>query len=100
MVRTPAEGPENPRLRADKWLWQARFFKTRALAAALIEGGHLRVNGQKMAKAGHGLRVGDVLTFPQGAQIRVIRLCALGLRRGPAAEAQRLYEDVTAPPLE
>ena len=100
MPPRPEDGPETTRLRADKWLWQARFFKTRALAAALIEGGHLRLNGAKMHKPGHGLRPGDVLTFPQGGQIRVIRLCALGQRRGPASEAALLYEDVTPTPLE
>ncbi len=88
-------------LRLDKWLWQARFFKTRALAVDLIEGGRVRINGQKTRKAGHVLRVGDVLTFPQGDAIRVIRVLALSERRGPATEAQTLYVDLdAAAPLE
>ncbi|MFN3721784.1 MAG: RNA-binding S4 domain-containing protein [Paracoccaceae bacterium] len=83
-----------PRLRLDKWLWQARFFKSRSLSADVIESGHCRVNGQRTKKAGHGVCIGDVLTFAQGKQIRVIRVLALGMRRGPAAEAQELYLDL------
>ena len=83
------------RLRVDKWLWQARFLKTRSLAAKLVSGGHLRVNGAKIAKPAHAVGPGDVLTFPQGRQIRVVRILALGERRGPAPEAQALYEDLT-----
>ncbi len=80
----------------DKWLWQARFFKTRALAADLAESGHLRINGQPTRKPGAGVGEGDVLTFPQGARIRVIRIVGLGQRRGPAPEAQTLYLDLDA----
>ncbi|MGL5010985.1 MAG: RNA-binding S4 domain-containing protein [Paracoccaceae bacterium] len=94
-------------LRLDKWLWQARFFKSRALAVEIIEGGRVRINGQKTRKAGHVLRAGDVLTFPQADVIRVIRVLALGQRRGPASEAQELYQDVdperavaATPPIE
>lgn len=83
-------------LRVDKWLWQARFFKTRALAAELAESGHLRINGQPTRKPGAGVGEGDVLTFPQGSRIRVIKILALGLRRGPAPEAQMLYLDLDA----
>jgi len=85
----------SPKLRADKWLWQARFFKTRSLSAKVITGGHLRVNGQKIAKASYGVTIGDVLTFPQAKRVRVIKVAALGDRRGPAPEAQTLYEDLT-----
>ena len=83
-------------MRVDKWLWQARFFKTRALAADLAESGHLRINGQPTRKPGAGVGEGDVLTFPQGARIRLIKILALGLRRGPAPEAQMLYLDLDA----
>lgn len=85
-------------VRLDKWLWQARFFKSRGLAAEEIAAGHLRINGQKTLKPGHVLRVGDVLTFAQGGRIRLIRVAALGLRRGPATEAQALYVDLDASP--
>lgn len=84
-------------IRADKWLWHARFFKTRGLATKLIAAGHLRVNGTKIAKAAYGIGPGDVLTFPQGRRVRVVRLVALSERRGPAPEAQTLYEDLTPP---
>ncbi len=89
----PAPGTQ-PRLRLDKWLWQARFFKSRSLAAEIIESGHCRVNGNRTKKTGHGVCIGDVLTFVHGARVRVVRVQALGLRRGPAAEAQLLYVDL------
>lgn len=84
-------------LRADKWLWYARFFKSRSLAAKLCVSGQLRIAGQPVSKAHHLLRVGDVLTFPQGRHIRVVRIRALGSRRGPASEASELYEDLKPP---
>ena len=87
-----------PRLRLDKWLVHARFCKTRDLAADLIISGHLRLNSQPCGKPGHGVMPGDTLTFPLGPRIRVIRILALGLRRGPAAQTQTLYLDLA--PLE
>ena len=86
------------RLRLDKWLWQARFFKTRADAAELIGKGRVRVNGARQAKPGHGVAVDDVLTFPQSDVVRLIRIAALGTRRGPYSEAQTLYIDMDAAP--
>ncbi|MEZ5778027.1 MAG: RNA-binding S4 domain-containing protein [Paracoccaceae bacterium] len=85
------------RIRIDKWLWQARFFKTRALAAGIVSAGRLRINGNRTAKPGHAVGPGDVLTFPQAKQVRVVRVLACGTRRGPAVEAQALYEDLTPP---
>lgn len=91
----PAAGPRlQPRLRIDKWLWQARFFKTRALAADLIAAGSVRVNGTRISRPGRDVTPGDVVVFPQGPNIRVVRILALGLRRGPAPEAQDLYLDL------
>jgi ribosome-associated heat shock protein Hsp15 len=87
-------GDAEARLRVDKWLWQARFFKTRGLAADLAGSGKLRINGTHSAKPSQPVRPGDVLTFPQGARIRVIRVEAIGHRRGPAPEAQALYTDL------
>lgn len=84
------------RLRLDKWLWQARFFKSRGLACEAVEGGLCRVNGQRTAKPGYQVGIGDVLTFAQAGRIRVIRIVALGVRRGPAGEAQQLYDDLDA----
>ncbi len=90
-------GPATARLRLDKWLWQARFFKTRDRASEVITEGHLRLNGQHCLKPGHGVGPGDVLTFAQGETIRVIRVVDLGVRRGPASEAQSLYLDLDPP---
>lgn len=81
------------KLRVDKWLWHARFFKTRTLAAKIVSGGHVRVNSDKISKPAYSIVVGDVLTFSQGNHIRVIEVLALGERRGPAPEAQTLYLD-------
>lgn len=86
------------KIRLDKWLWQARFFKTRGLCAKLISAGHVRVNSQKVAKPAHSVGPGDVLTFPQARATRVIRIVEIGTRRGPAPEAQALYEDLSPPP--
>ena len=86
-----------PKERLDKWLYHARFFKTRSLAAKVVTGGHVRVNSAKVSKASHGIAVGDVLTFPQARAVRVIRIVAIGARRGPAPEAQALYEDLAPP---
>ena len=86
-----------PKLRLDKWLFQARFFRSRDLAAEVVSEGHLRLNGQHCLKPGHGVAPGDVLTFVQGTRVRVIRILALGVRRGPAEEAQGLYLDLDAP---
>ena len=85
--------------RIDKWLWCARFFKSRALAAQACHEGRIRVAGQSvLAKAHYALKVGDVLTFPLGPNIRVVRVVALAMRRGPPAEARGLYEDLAAGP--
>ncbi len=85
------------KLRIDKWLWHARFFRTRALAAELAGSGRLRINSERSSRPSHQVRPGDVLTFPQGDRIRVIRIEALSARRGPAAEAQALYTDLDPP---
>lgn len=84
-------------LRLDKWVWFARFVKTRSLATKLIVDGRMRVNGVPTQKAHYTVKVGDVLTFPLGPHIRVIKVVALGSRRGPAPEAQALYEDLDPP---
>ena len=84
----------NETLRIDKWLWYARFFKTRTLASVVCNGGRVRVGGATVRKPSHLIRVEDVLTFSQGPNIRIVRVLALGARRGPASEAQQLYEDL------
>jgi len=84
-------------LRLDKWLWHARFARTRSLAAKLVAQARFRINGNPTEKAHHAVRPGDVLTFPLGPHIRVIKVLALGARRGPAPEARLLYEDLDPP---
>ena len=88
---------ENASLRLDKWLWYARFLKSRSLAAKLCATGKIRVNSTPTRKPRQVVRVGDVLTFPLGNHIRVIEVVALGTRRGPASEAQLLYSDLSPP---
>ncbi|HET8995349.1 MAG TPA: S4 domain-containing protein [Acetobacteraceae bacterium] len=80
--------------RLDKWLWCARFMKGRSDCAALVAGGAIRINRQPTDKPHARLRVGDVLTMPLRGQVRVIRVAALALRRGPATEARLLYEEI------
>ena len=86
-----------PKLRLDKWLWQARFFKTRSIAAREVSAGHVRVNGDKTDRPACAVSPGDVLTFAQARRVRVVRIEALGDRRGPAPEAQTLYTDLSSP---
>jgi ribosome-associated heat shock protein Hsp15 len=87
----------NDKIRLDKWLWHARFAKTRSLAAKLCEEG-IRIDGVPVAKPGVAVRPGQVLTFALGRHVRVIELVAVGDRRGPAEEARMLYRDL-APPM-
>lgn len=86
-------------IRLDKWLWYARFFKTRTLASKAVGGGHMRVNRHPIAKPGFTVRPGDVLTFAQGPVVRIIEVIACGSRRGPAPEARTLYHDLDPPQL-
>lgn len=86
-----------PSQRLDKWLWCARFFKSRSLAAKFCDEGRLRVSGQVTHKAHFAVRPGDVLIFPLGPDIRVIKILVLAGRRGPAPEARTLYQDLSCP---
>jgi len=81
--------------RVDKWLWHARFFKTRSLATKQVVGGHVRLNGNRISKASQVVVAGDTLTFAQARQIKVVEIKAIAVRRGPAPEAQALYNDLT-----
>jgi len=85
-----------PKFRLDKFLWHARFAKTRSLAAKLCAAG-IRVDGVLVAKPGALVRPGQVLTFALGRHVRVIELLAVGDRRGPAEEARTLYRDLAPP---
>jgi ribosome-associated heat shock protein Hsp15 len=84
-------------MRVDKWLWHARFFKTRGLATSFVGAGNIRINGTKQSRASANVRVGDVLVFGLHQDIRMIEIVALSLRRGPAPEAQALYLDRDPP---
>ncbi len=86
-----------PEVRLDKWLWAARFFRSRTLAAGACDGGKVDVN-ERAAKPSRPLRPGDMVrvTLPRGK--RIVRVVALSERRGPGSEAALLYEDLTPPP--
>ena len=79
-------------IRIDKWLWHARFCKTRAIAQEKAVQGHIRLNGQRVEKASAGVKVGDVMTIPAGGRVIALKVVGLGERRGPAPEARTLYE--------
>ena len=82
------------RQRLDKWLWFARFVKSRTLAAKLVSDGFVRVNGQRAETPAKALAVGDVITVAAARRTAVVRVEALGTRRGPAEEARRLYREL------
>lgn len=84
-------------IRLDKWLWFARFFKSRSMASTQCLNSKVRVDGAVVTKAHFAVRPGHVLTFVQGNHVRVVKVLALGTRRGPAPEAQQLYEDLAPP---
>ena len=84
-------------LRLDKWLWYSRFFKSRTLATKLCQSGRIRINETVIGKSKTFISEGDILTFPKGSNIRIIKILKLGKRRGPALEAETLYEDLSPP---
>lgn len=92
--------------RADVWLWRARFFKTRALAAAFVEAGRVRLTRAggracdretRLDKASRTVKPGDALVFALGGRLVAVRIESCGERRGPASEARTLYSDLDAP---
>jgi ribosome-associated heat shock protein Hsp15 len=87
--------------RIDVWLWRARFFKTRSLAARVVEEGGVRLTRggarSSVDKPSRAVRRGDVLTFARGPRWMAVKIEALGLRRGPAAAAQALYSLLDEP---
>jgi len=78
--------------RLDKWLFHARFYRTRPLAQAAASAGKVRLNGVKVDKPGRAVKPGDVLTLGRGAQIMAVRILGVAERRGCADEARNLYE--------
>jgi|SRR5215469_13782864 len=93
------------RVRIDKWLWHARFYRSRALAQQAAASGLLRLNGIRVEKPSAAVQPGDILTLPWGRDVLAVRIQALAVRRGPSAEARKLYSivesnllDPAAPP--
>jgi ribosome-associated heat shock protein Hsp15 len=82
------------RQRVDKWLWHARVVKARTSAAALVESGHVRVNGVREAAPGRAVKLGDVLTIGLDRRVRVLKVTAFSEKRGDASAARVLYEDL------
>jgi ribosome-associated heat shock protein Hsp15 len=78
-------------LRIDKFLWHIRLFKSRSLAQVAIEQGHIRINGERAQRAHLAVHIGDVITLQRGEGVMALRILAIPLRRGPAAEAQGCY---------
>jgi ribosome-associated heat shock protein Hsp15 len=82
------------RQRLDKWLWHARVVKARASAAALVEAGHVRLNGVRETAPGHSVKAGDVLTIGLDRGVRVLKVVGFSERRGDASTARVLYDDL------
>jgi ribosome-associated heat shock protein Hsp15 len=84
-------------MRIDKLLWFLRLAKTRSIAQAMAETGHMRLNGRRVDRAHLNVGVGDVLVIPLAARVRVVEVLSLPTRRGPAPEAQSCYRELDAP---
>jgi ribosome-associated heat shock protein Hsp15 len=82
------------RQRLDKWLWHARVVKARTSAAALVQAGHVRINGVREKAPGHTVKAGDVLTIALDRSVRVLKVLGFAERRGDASAAQVLYDDL------
>ena len=82
-------------MRIDRFLFFIRLVKSRTLAQAVIEGGHVRLDGRRVEKPAEEVRVGSVVTLPLHDRVRVLRVLDLPARRGPAAEARACYEELT-----
>ncbi|ABD05260.1 RNA-binding S4 [Rhodopseudomonas palustris HaA2] len=85
------------RQRLDKWLWHARIVRARSTAAALVESGHVRVNGVREKSPGHGIKTGDVVTIALDRSVRVLKVIGFAERRGDAASVTGLYADLEVP---
>ena len=83
-------------MRLDRFLWWARLAKTRSAAQAIAADGHLRIDGRPVSRSSANIRVGNVMVWPHGDRVRVVRIEALPTRRGPAPEAQGCYTDLAA----
>jgi ribosome-associated heat shock protein Hsp15 len=88
------------RQRLDKWLWHARVVKARTSAAALVEAGHVRINGVRETAPGHSVKAGDVLTIGLDRTVRLLKVIGFAERRGDASAARVLYDDLQHPDLQ
>lgn len=87
-------GAASPSLRIDKYLWFVRLASSRTNAQKQAEAGYIRLNGRRVDRAHVPVRPGDLITFPWGTLVRVVRVSALPQRRGPPVEAQACYEEI------
>jgi ribosome-associated heat shock protein Hsp15 len=83
-------------MRLDKLLWYLRFARSRTVAQAMAEAGHIRINGRRAERAHSKVAAGDVLTIPLGQGVRIVELLAVPARRGPASEARACYRMLDA----
>jgi ribosome-associated heat shock protein Hsp15 len=86
------------RQRIDKWLWHARVVRTRTAAAALVNGGNVRLNGARIGAASQPVRAGDVVTIALDRAVRLLKVTGFAERRGDADAARLLWEDLTPAP--
>jgi ribosome-associated heat shock protein Hsp15 len=86
------------RQRLDKWLWHARVVKARTSAAALVEAGHVRINGVREKAPGHPVKIGDVVTVGLDRTVRILKVVGFAERRGDSSAARVLYADLQARP--
>lgn len=84
-------------IRIDKFLWFARLARTRSAAQSLAEAGHIRLDGRRVERAHALVRVGSVIALMHGGGVRVLRVAALPVRRGGAADVAALYEELAKP---
>ena len=92
MAELRAVAPNDARVRIDKWLWAARFYKTRSLAAQAVEAGQARLNGERV-KPAHVVRAADLIVVRRDGLAWEVRVCAVAERRGSASEAAKLYAE-------
>ena len=88
------------KIRLDTWLWYARFYKSRSLSSKAILSGKLRLNSIKIIKPASKVKINDVLTINHINMVRIVQVQSLGSRRGPASEAQKLYNDLSGDMIE